>query len=167
MTFQSPPAVPAAVTQAEFARHLGVGRSYVTALKKAGRLVMDADGRVLVEESMASLARSTGAPERAAVVTELYQDNRDKRDHFAAEIARLDYEQRCGSLMVAGDVLAIVVGAMTTLRNRLESLPNVLAPQLSVVSDEKEIMALLADQIEQLLNECANDLGKLSEAQQP
>ena len=142
MTFQSPPAVPAAVTQAEFARHLGVGRSYVTALKKAGRLVMDADGRVLVEESMASLARSTGAPERAAVVPELYQDNRDKRDHF-------------------------VVGAMTTLRSRLESLPNVLAPQLSVVSDEKEIMALLADQIEQLLNECAADLGKLSEAQQP
>jgi hypothetical protein len=162
VTTATAPAAPKAVSQAEFARLIGVGRSYVTALKKAGRLVTDIEGRVLVEESKASLARSTGAPERAAVVTELYQDNRDKKDHYAAELARLDYEERCGSLMIAADVLTVVAGAATILRNRLETLPHILAPQLAVVSDEQQIMALLADQVETLLAELADEFGKLA-----
>ena len=45
-----------AVTQAEFARHIGVARSYVTALKKADRLVLNAIGNVLVEESKKRIA---------------------------------------------------------------------------------------------------------------
>lgn len=159
------PAAPQAVSQAEFARQIGVGRSYVTALKQAGRLVTDAEGRVLVEESKASLARSNGAPERAAVVTEMYQDNRDKKDHYAAELARLDYEERCGSLMVAADVLTVVAGAATTLRNRLETLPSILAPQIAAISSEQEIVAILSDQVEGLLAELADEFGKLARKQ--
>lgn len=158
------PAPPQSVSQAEFARIIGVGRSYVTALKKAGRLVTDVEGRVLVEESKASLARSNGAPERAAVVTEIYQDNRDKKDHYAAELARLDYEERCGSLMVAADVLTVVAGAATTLRNRLETLPSILAPQIAAVSAEQEILAILSDQIESLLAELAEQFSSLAKS---
>ena len=52
-----------AVTQAEFARHIGVARSYVTALKKADRLVLNAIGNVLVEESKKRIAE-TADPNR-------------------------------------------------------------------------------------------------------
>ena len=52
-----------AVTQSEFARILGVGRSYVTALKKADRLVLNAIGNVLVEESKKRIAE-TADPNR-------------------------------------------------------------------------------------------------------
>lgn len=55
-----------AVTQAEFARILGVERSYVTALKKAGRLVLNEIGNVLVEESQARIA-ATADPGKAGV----------------------------------------------------------------------------------------------------
>lgn len=55
-----------AVTQAEFARILGVERSYVTALKKAGRLVLNAIGNVLVDESQARIAE-TADPGKAGV----------------------------------------------------------------------------------------------------
>jgi hypothetical protein len=151
-----------AVSQAEFARLLGVGRSYVTALKKAGRLVLAVDGRVLVESSKQSLARSTGAPERAVVVTEQYTDNRDKRDHYSAEIARLDYEERCGKLMVAADVLGVVAGAATTLRTRLESLPNILAPQLAALIDEQQIRAMLTDEVEILLGELSEQFASIA-----
>lgn len=51
------------VTQAEFARLLGISRSYVTALKKADRLVMNAIGNVLVEESRQRIA-ATSDPNR-------------------------------------------------------------------------------------------------------
>lgn len=54
------------VTQAEFARILGVERSYVTALKKAGRLVLNAIGNVMVEESQARIAE-TADPGKASV----------------------------------------------------------------------------------------------------
>ena len=44
------------LTQAQFARHLGVDRAHVTRLKHAGRLVMTDDGHVRVEESEARIA---------------------------------------------------------------------------------------------------------------
>ena len=55
-----------AVTQAEFARIIGVERSYVTALKKSGRLVLNEIGNVLVEESKARIA-ITADPGKAGV----------------------------------------------------------------------------------------------------
>lgn len=152
----------ATMNQAEFARHIGVAKSYVTALKKAGRLVLDGDGKVLVEESKASLVRSNGAPERAAVVTEKFADSRDKKDHYAAELARMDYEERCGTLMVAADVLSVIADATTTLRTRLESLPDQLAAQLASISDEQQIRAAMADQIEILLGDLSARFGTLA-----
>lgn len=55
-----------AVTQAEFARQCGWAKSYVTALKAAGRLVMDESGRVLVEASLRRIDE-TKDPNRADV----------------------------------------------------------------------------------------------------
>jgi hypothetical protein len=47
-------------TKADFARRLGVNRSTVTRLDKAGRLVLAADGRVDVEPSLARLEATRG-----------------------------------------------------------------------------------------------------------
>lgn len=54
------------VTQAEFARRLGVQRNYVTQLKQAGRLVMAEDGLVDAEASEAKIAE-TADPGKVAV----------------------------------------------------------------------------------------------------
>ena len=43
-------------TKADFARRMGVNKSTVTRWAQAGRLVLDAGGRVLVEESQARIA---------------------------------------------------------------------------------------------------------------
>lgn len=54
--------------QIDFARHIGVAKSYVTELKKAGRLVMSADGkRVEVEASIARIEATAAG--RADVTT--------------------------------------------------------------------------------------------------
>lgn len=151
-------------TQADFARQIGVARSYVTALKKAGRLVLDDQGRVLVEESKASIARSNGAPERASVVEPVFADSRDRKEHYSAELSRLDYEERCGKLMVASEVIGVVAGAAVTLRTRLESFPDLLAPQLAAIADEQQIRAMLADQVEILLGELSARLGEIGKA---
>lgn len=152
-----------AVTQAEFARRIGVGRSYVTALKKSGRLVMNGD-LVLVEESMASIARSNGAPERAAVVTPSFSDSRDKKDHYDAELKRIEYEERCGRLVQAEAVQGIVANAAATLRSRLEALPDQLAPQLAATGDEQQIRAMLADAVESALSELSGQFAEVCRA---
>lgn len=153
-----------AVSQAEFARLIGVGRSYVTALKTAGRLVLDHEGKVLVEESKAAIAQSSGAPERAAVVQPAFSDARDKKEHYAAELARLDYEERCGKLIVAADVVAAVADSAVTLRTRLESFPDQLAPQLAAMDDEQQVRAMLAEQIEILLGELSGKFAEIGKA---
>ena len=73
----------------------------------------------------------------------------------AAEMARLDYETRCGTLMDASDVRAVVANAATTLRTRLELLPDQLAPQLAAQPDENTVRAILANEIEALLADLA------------
>ena len=154
----------ATLSQADFARKIGVARSYVTALKKSGRLVMTDDGLVAVEASMASIAKTAGAPERAAVVMPDSSDAREKKDHYSAELSRLDYDERCGRLMVAEEVKAVIANAATTLRTRLESLPDQLAPQLAAVSDEQQVRAMLADAVEIALGEMAEAFGKVGKA---
>lgn len=153
-----------AVRQSEFARLIGVGRSYVAALKKAGRLVMTDDGLVLVEESKASIARSNGAPERAAVVPQEFGDARSRREHIEAELKQIELDEKRGRLVVASEVVAVVADASTTLRAQLESMPDRLAPMLATVTDEQQIRAVLADEVEMVLSGMADRFNEMAMA---
>lgn len=155
---------PTTLSQSDFARHIGVSRSYVTALKKSGRLVMDDEGRVLVGPSMEAIARSSGAPERAAVITPDYSDAKERKEHYAAELARLDLDERTGKLMPSADVKAVIADAATTLRTRLESLPDQLAPQLAATGDEQQVRAMLADAVEIALGEMEERFAQVAKA---
>ena len=63
------------LTQAAFARHLGVVKSYVTLLKQQGRLVMTHDGKVDVEASEAKI-KATEDPGKSGVA-ERHSKNRE------------------------------------------------------------------------------------------
>ena len=157
------------MSRSEFAAHIGCAKSYITKLGNQGRLVMgqgDNAERVDVTATKALLAQTTGAPERAneAAQTLLFADAKDQREHYQAQMARLDYEQRVGSLLPVDDVRALVASAATNLRARLELLPDHLAPELAATADEQRVRALLASEIEAALAELAHQFGKLTEA---
>jgi len=82
-----------AVTQAEFARMIGCARSYVTALKKADRLVLNAIGSVLVEESRQRIAE-TSDPNRDDVAQRCAADRGKNIAVDAAETALRWQENR-------------------------------------------------------------------------
>lgn len=67
-----------------------------------------------------------------------------------------------GKLMDAGEVATAIGSAVTTLRARLESLPDVLGPQLAALTDEGRVRAALAEAIEHALDECARQFGTLA-----
>lgn len=167
-------------TQAAFAKRLGVTRSYVNKLKESGRLVITEGSLVDVEASLAAIQATQDPskpshvippptiPEPAPAPTETadgrmsYQAARTVKEKYAALAAKLAYEQACGKLLVAADVLAVIADATVTLRTRFESFPDLLAPQIAAIADEQQIRAMLAEEVEILLADVSAHFGKLA-----
>lgn len=151
------------MTRSEFARHLGVAKSYVTKLGNQGRLVLAEDGRIRVRATLELIRSTTGAPARAtpAVLTEEMTDWKERKERAQALQAEMDVAQRRGTLILATDVRAAVVDAATTLRTRLERLPDQLAAQLAAATDEQRVRALLANEIESTLADLSSTFGRI------
>lgn len=161
------PVPPIGINRTAFAKELGVGKSYITALGREGRLVLHPDGSIDSAATKALLAGTVGAPGRAAVVTKAFSYSKDRKEYYQAETARLDYEERCGQLMQTDIVRATVATAATSLRSRLEQLPDALAPSLAAAQDENKVKALLANEIEAALAEMSHHFAKLYSQQPP
>ena len=170
-----------AVSQAEFARLEGKARSYITALKNAGRLVMTADGKVDVEASRARLTESadpnrddvtqrwqqartkTAEPEPAEVMGNGYQAARAVKEKYAAMQAKLEYERAVGKMIEKAEVQAATTDVVTTLRQALENMPHRTAPEL-VGKDLNAIRATLKQEIHGALAEMEREFTKRIEA---
>lgn len=183
-----------------FARHIGKKQSYVTLLKQKDRLVLTADGKVRVAESLARI-RETSDPSKTAVAARhaaargeegvgaavtpppapapaggdeppaeaddlagnaSYQTSRARREYFEAKAKERDYLLSMGQLMRADEVLAAVTGAVATLRQRLESLPDILSPRLAAAQDEASCRAILADELEHALEDTARQFTRIA-----
>jgi len=91
-----------------------------------------------------------------------YQGSRARREHYQALEVQRAYEVAIGKLMDAGEVAAAVASAATTLRSSLESLPDVLGPQLAAITDEAQARATLAEAIEHALEECSRQFSNIA-----
>jgi len=171
------------LTQAAFAEEIGVKRSYITQLKKEGRLVMQ-DGKVLVDESI-ELINNTKDPSKAGVVAR-HAKERESKQEPARAIEAIDddgssfnfwktknekrkfldadreSQVRSKELFEVADVKMAVLDSDAIIRNRLESMPDLLAPQLAIESDEHKVRLLLMDQIEWLLSELSKGFNEMS-----
>lgn len=174
------------MNQSQFASHLGRHRSYVTELKQKGLIVMRA-GKVDVEASEKLMAELADPAKKAVVdrhaenrgekpqppaadkhdeVTgkagSVYQNARAMKEKYNAMAAKISYEKELGILLVADEARAAVADGDAIIRNRLESLPDVLAPQLAAETDEQKIRMLLFDQVEQLLSDLSRSFYQLA-----
>ena len=167
-----------AVSQAEFARMEGKARSYITALKNAGRLVMTADGKVDVEASRARLT-DTADPNRDDVkerwekertppaadpsqsdkIGNGYQAARAVKEKYAAMQAKLEYERAIGKMIEKSEVEAATIDVVTALRQAIENIPHRAAPEL-VGKDLDAIRATLKQEIHGALAEMEREFTK-------
>ncbi len=162
------------MTQSDFAAHLGRTRSYVTQLKSAGRLVMDGS-KVDVEASL-KLIEDTKDPAKEGVTQRHQQARSDKeqqpatdskasgsgsryqlakamREEANAELVVIELAKMRGTLLVADEFKLAVSNSDSIIRNRLESLPDMLAPQLAAENDEQKVRSMLMDHIESLIGD--------------
>lgn len=154
-------------TRSAFAAANNWSKSYVSKLGAEGRLVLTDDGKLVrVRESLDRIAATTGAPERASApaVPPQFRVDRDRKEFYDAENARLDLEARMGKLLARADVMSVMSDAAVTLRTRLEGWPPRLAPQLAALGgNEQRIKAVLAEHIELALADLSQRFAKLAE----
>lgn len=167
------------MSQAQFARHIGVTPGYVSELKRSGRLVM-VDELVDVQRSIDRIdatKKHPGSSSRIMPRSDLppeqprtapspsstaddaspdYQHARALREHYNALTAKAEYEERIRQLLPIGDARRFVTDACTIIRAGLESLPETLAPQLAAESDEHIVQSVMAAHVERLLQEMAD-----------
>jgi hypothetical protein len=181
------------MTKADFARHINVKPGYVTQLRKDGRLVMDGE-KVVVEDSIARIEATrdpskAGVADRHAkaraekqqtetapqegddeldnddvLVGSSYQRAKAMREKYNAMAAKISYQKEIKELLPADDVRQAVMDGDVLIRSRLESLPDMLAPQLAAEMDEQRVRAILIEQIEQLLGDLSSSFNRLVSA---
>lgn len=156
-------------TQAEFAARNGWAKSYVTKLKHEGRLVMTEDGkRVLSAESLARIGDTTGAPERASapVLPTPLQDLQVAEKRL--DVLRKEREEaiELGQLLRADEVAAALSLTLSTLRGKLENLPDRLAPPLvGAGGSEIKIRAVLVEHCDRILNDLNKAFARMAAGQ--
>ncbi|MGZ8915833.1 MAG: hypothetical protein ACXW1Z_22370, partial [Methylobacter sp.] len=90
-----------------------------------------------------------------------YQRAKAVKEKYNALMAKAAYEREIKQLLPIDDVRQAVMDGDVLIRSRLESLPDMLAPQLAAETDEQRIRALLIEQIEHLLADLSNSFHKL------
>lgn len=169
------------VRKIEFARMINRSPSWVTVQAQRGVIVLDAQGRVLVEESQRRIksmkdpnrddVRRRHAAQRARLPVETmpvdelstvgdpasvfdhdsFADARRRREIANAEIAEMERDKMRGTLLHATEVRQVLAQAGTLVRQALESVPDRLAPELSGLSDQSVIYARLVEEMEAVL----------------
>lgn len=155
--------VPELLTRSQMADFLDCAKSYITKLGNQGRLVLAEDGRIRVRETLRLLQQTTGAPERAMpeAQTPAYTDWRERGERARAEMLEIELAERRGTLLPLDTVRAALTSAVTTLRSRLEMLPDQVAAQLMGARDEGHARALLAGEIETALAELSHQVAAI------
>lgn len=176
---------PQTVTQAAFGRLIGKGRSYITALKNADRLVIDSNGLVLVEASKKRIDETKGwirddvaerhANAKGVLTVSAKNESKPeskKGDHqfikaeaiareavAKADLAEMERDEKRGKLIDKEEVDVAVADLVTTFRQSLENMPHRTAPEL-VGKDLDAIRATLKQEIHAALAEMEREFTK-------
>jgi phage terminase Nu1 subunit (DNA packaging protein) len=157
------------MSQAEYARHRGKSRQYVSRLAARGILVVRG-GRVDVAASDAVLddkpvdvepspeataARPAGDATQPAGS---FAQAKTAEMIFRAKLRKLEYETRTGKFISADEVKVKWFQITRQIRDKLLGLPSKLAPQLAALNDMKEIRDLLDAEIAATLRSLQEDI---------
>lgn len=85
-----------------------------------------------------------------------YGQARAIREGYMARLAKIDYEEKTGSLVSADAVRVAAFNAARAARDSLLSMPDRLAPVLAGEANQFEVHRLLSEEIRRVCDELAN-----------
>jgi phage terminase Nu1 subunit (DNA packaging protein) len=150
------------VSQAEYARHRGKSRQYISRLAKAGVLVMRG-GKVDLQASDAVLddrpdeTTAVPSPDAGQPATS-YAQAKLADMVFRAKLRRLEFETRQGKLIEAETVKTRWASILVEIKERILAMPDRLAPEVTALTDERQVREALKREMHALLNLLRSDV---------
>ncbi|MEH5474693.1 RNA polymerase subunit sigma-70 [Escherichia coli] len=166
------------MTVGQYAEHAGVNRKTISRWIKAGTfVVMDGKKTGVARKARASQSGTEEGFEQRArevfdslttgdVVIRSLEESRAVKEHFFAEMARLEYEDKDGKLFPLKLVTEQVAAEYTRVRTRLVALAPEHGPRLRALAgmtDDQGFTAALQELIYEALDELAFEKREIEE----
>ena len=142
---------PILMTQAQYAKHRSTSPQYIHKLAKAGVLVMR--GR-LVDVVASDAVLDDKPSEKTEPVGQQpasYAQARLADMVFRAKLRRLEFETKQGRLVEAEIVKQRWAAILVVLKERILATPDKLAPELTALTDERQVRDTLKREMHALL----------------
>ncbi|MCC6389133.1 MAG: hypothetical protein IT167_00925 [Bryobacterales bacterium] len=148
------------MSQAEYARHRGKSRQYISRLAKAGVLIMRG-GKVDVAASDAVLddrpepvsERVAAAPAEVASSGTTFAQARTADMVFKAKLRKIEHDVRIGKLIETDLVKQRWSAIYREIVDTILAWPNRLAPELTPLTDERQVRDVLMREARALIND--------------
>jgi hypothetical protein len=143
------------MSQAQYARHKGWNRPYVSKLVKLGMIETSLTGEIDPKQADLALARGHDPSHGKPIGALTYNDARTQKERYRALLTKLEYEQRCGELVEVAAAEARLEHMIVCCRAKLLAMPKKLAPILSTCTSVAEIEATVRDGVYATLTDLA------------
>ena len=149
---------PVLMTQAQYARHRNKSPQYVGKLAKAGILVMR--GR-MVDAAASDAVLDDKPSERTAPDGQPptnYAQAKLADMVFRAKLRRLEFDTRQGKLVEAAVVKERWAAILVVIKERVLAVPDKLAPELTALTDERQVRDHLKREMHAILKAIHEDI---------
>lgn len=92
----------------------------------------------------------------------LFKVSRAKKEHWAQQMAQLEFERKAGLVLYSAEVAAQANALATAVRVALEQMIDAVAPAVAATSDERRVRDLLADEIQNTLEALSRGLSGMA-----
>ncbi|HZT29260.1 MAG TPA: hypothetical protein VFA33_05220 [Bryobacteraceae bacterium] len=157
------------MSQRQYAKHVGLSRAAVQKAINSGRISTLSDGRIDSDTADREWrenteARPAGASKRQhddddAFGASQYTKARAVREHYQARLAKLEYEEKVGSLISKDEVQIATFNKFRQYRDGMLNIPDRVAAMLAAETDAAKCYEILATEIRKALNEFADANG--------
>ncbi len=90
-----------------------------------------------------------------------YQKSRAVKESYAARLRKIEYEEKMKIVVNKEGVERGAFSVSRILREKLKSLPNRIAPKVTVVTDQKENFKILTKEVENIIKEIQTAITEL------
>jgi hypothetical protein len=153
------------MSQAEYARHRGKSRQYISRLVKAGVLVMrggkvdaDASDAVLDDRPEPVSERVVAALSEGAPSGTTFAQAKTADMVFKAKLRKMEYDVRMGKLVEAELVKQRWSTIYRLIVDRILAWPNRLAPEVAALTDERQVREAILREARALVNDLRADV---------
>lgn len=153
----------------EYAMHRNITTVRIYTLIRQGRIPkVQYQGQIMipVERADACLKASqrvdaaTGDAPLGAGSEETYSGNRAKREKYEAELKRLMYEQKAGSLVSKTEIETIAYEVARRTRDNLLAIPDRIAADVAAETDPQKVHMMITEALLASLNHGLSDMLK-------